>query len=451
MKMTKIVPLLIFFLCQFIHCLANPYVVKIRNAEGNSAWHMQDIKTATVDLHDVRTTYYTQFDMDSPTEVMVEYSGDIESVDIRPTSKGIEYRQEDNIIYFKLDKPTYLSIEFNGDRFGNLQLFADRRQEEVSSTADSVMYFGPGIHKRMNVKEINIPSNTTVYLDKEAILEFGLKIKNAENVRVIGRGTIKHVKQGIVIEYSKNILIDGITILNPEHYSVLGGQSANITIRNMKSFSSQLWSDGIDVMSCSDIEIDNVYMRNSDDCIAIYGHRWVFEGDSRNISVRNSILWADNAHPINIGSHGNTKSENGDTIDNLNFVNIDILEHHEKTPIYQGCMAVTCGDNVTVSNLTFEDIRIENIEEGKLFFFAVQANGDFNEVPGKRIENVLLKNIVYKSDHQEQNQVGKAVICGFDESRIVSGITLENVIIGDRKLGIDDIESNEFVEGIIIE
>ena len=40
-------------------------------------------------------------------------------------------------------------------------------------------------------------------------------------------------------------------------------------------------------------------MRNSDDCIAIYASRQGSLGDSRNISVRNSVLWADNAHPIN--------------------------------------------------------------------------------------------------------------------------------------------------------
>ncbi len=41
-------------------------------------------------------------------------------------------------------------------------------------------------------------------------------------------------------------------------------------------------------------------MRNSDDCIAIYAHRWNYYGGSRNVTLQNSILWADIAHPINI-------------------------------------------------------------------------------------------------------------------------------------------------------
>ncbi|WP_211253740.1 hypothetical protein [Flavobacterium daejeonense] len=51
-------------------------------------------------------------------------------------------------------------------------------------------------------------------------------------------------------------------------------------------------------MSCSDVEIDNVFMRNSDDCITIYGHRWDFYGDARNYFIHNAVLWADVAYLI---------------------------------------------------------------------------------------------------------------------------------------------------------
>ena len=81
-------------------------------------------------------------------------------------------------------------------------------------------------------------------------------------------------QQGISVAYSKNVLIDGITVVNSRHYTVSGGQSQGITIKNLKSFSYQGWSDGLDFMSCSDIVIDDVFLRNSDDCLAFYTHRW---------------------------------------------------------------------------------------------------------------------------------------------------------------------------------
>ena len=35
--------------------------------------------------------------------------------------------------------------------------------------------------------------------------------------------------------------------------------------------------------------------------------------------------------------------------------------------LYQGCMAVDCGDKNLVRKALFEDIRVENIQEGRLF------------------------------------------------------------------------------------
>src|SRR5690606_39407575 len=54
----------------------------------------------------------------------------------------------------------------------------------------------------------------------------------------------------------------------------------------------------------------------SDDCIAIYGHRWSYYGDTRNITVRNSVLWADVAHPTMVGIHGDHHN-NGSLIENI--------------------------------------------------------------------------------------------------------------------------------------
>lgn len=124
-------------------------------------------------------------------------------------------------------------------------------------------------------------------------------------------------------------------MIDPPHYSIFIGQSEQIVIDNFKSFSTRGWSDGIDIMSSSEVRIQDVFMRNSDDCIAIYGSRWDFYGDTRNISVRDSILWADVAHPLMIGTHGDHE-RNGDTIESIVFANIDILNHHEPQENYWG-------------------------------------------------------------------------------------------------------------------
>jgi hypothetical protein len=162
-------------------------------------------------------------------------------------------------------------------------------------------------------------------------------------------------------------------LLDPPHYSIYIGKSEHIRIRNFKSFSTRGWSDGIDMMASSHIEIDDVFLRTSDDCIAIYGTRWDYKGDARHISVRNSVLWADVAHPLNMGIHGD-HHQDGDIIEDIIFENIDILEHHEPQVNYWGAMAINAGDKNTIRNVTYESIRVEAFELGQLLDIRVVWN-----------------------------------------------------------------------------
>ena len=43
---------------------------------------------------------------------------------------------------------------------------------------------------------------------------------------------------------------------------------------------------------------------------------------------------------------------------NITVRNVDILEHDEDDLLYQGCMAVYCGDKNLVRKVLFEDIRV---------------------------------------------------------------------------------------------
>ena len=126
------------------------------------------------------------------------------------------------------------------------------KTETYTESSDKVMYFGPGVHRPKDLPntQIQIPSNTTVYLAPGAVVKAKLLIDKAENVRIVGRGILDHPIRGIEVTHSKNIWIDGITVINPDHYTVFGGESTGLTINNLKSFSCKGWSDGIDLM-CS--------------------------------------------------------------------------------------------------------------------------------------------------------------------------------------------------------
>ena len=371
------------------------YTVKVREAGGE--WKDVFEYEVQVDMDRVQSASMVQFDIGSPVEVMVKKNnGTIQDVKIRPLAIGIQHTVNHNAIFFTLTRPQCLSIEFNGDRLHNLHLFANPLETETyTESSDKVMYFGPGVHRPKDLPntQIQIPSNTTVYLAPGAVVKAKLLIDKAENVRIVGRGILDHPIRGIEVTHSKNIWIDGITVINPDHYTVFGGESTGLTINNLKSFSCKGWSDGIDLMCCSDVLIDNVFMRNSDDCIAIYAHRWNYYGGSRNVTLQNSILWADIAHPINIGGHGNPDDKAGEILENITVRNVDILEHDEDDLLYQGCMAVDCGDKNLVRKALFEDIRVENIQEGRLFHINVRFNSKYDII----FDNVIINGMKMKN------------------------------------------------------
>lgn len=425
------------------------YTVRVRKSGG--PWQDLFEYNVQVDLDKVRDASMVFFDFSGTVEVAVrKNNGSVQTARIRPLSYQIPSKQEGNTLYFTLTQPRKLSIEFNGDKLQNLHLFANPIETVKPDPKDpNIIYFGPGIHSPDDKPGdvFKIPSNKTVYIDGGAIIRGKLVCDHVKNVRIIGRGIIDQPQRGIEITHSENVLVDGIIVKNPQHYTVYGGQSTGITIRNLKSFSCKGWSDGIDLMSCSDVLVDDVFMRNSDDCIALYGHRWDYYGGSRNVVVKNSTLWADVAHPTNIGLHGDTRSV-GDTLENITFSNLDILEHDEDDPDYQGCLAISCGDLNLIRNVTYENIRIEDFEEGKLLSLRVFYNKKYNTGPGRNIENITFRNITYSG-----SGANPSIIEGLSEQGMVRGVTFDNVRINGtllRKNQPDLLQIGPFTQAILV-
>ncbi|KAA6323290.1 hypothetical protein EZS27_027258 [termite gut metagenome] len=407
----------------------NDYTVFVR-LPGQEWQDLYEYKVM-VDMDNPQPASMVQFDFAGTVELKVAVNkGTVSDVKIRPIIRGLQPRIAENVIYLTLSEPEKLSLEVNGDRYHNLHIFANELETEQPDSNDpNVVYFGEGVHTSKDSSgNFNITSNKIVYLAPGAVVRGKFACNNVENVRFIGRGIIDNPQRGFEINFSRNIEINGITVINPEHYTVWGGQTDGLKIRNLKSFSCQKWSDGIDLMSCSNVDIQDIFMRNSDDCIAVYAHRWNYYGDVRNYTVKNAILWADVAHPINIGLHGDT-SNDGNVIEKLQFSDIDILEHDEYYSEYQGCMAFSVGDYNLVKDVTFENIRVEHIQRGQLFNLRILFNTEFSFGIGRGIENVTFRNIYYDGCCENPS-----VIAGYDAQRIVDGVLFENIVIRGKRI-----------------
>lgn len=105
--------------------------------------------------------------------------------------------------------------------------------------------------------------------------------------------------------------------------------------------------------------------------------------------MQNSTLWADVAHPIFIGLHGDV--DRNEVMENLTYRNIDILDHREMQVDYQGCLAINAGDNNLVRNVRFENIRIENFRQGQLVNLRIFYNKKYCKAPAGALRMCFLK------------------------------------------------------------
>lgn len=411
--------------------LNNDFIVKVR-PEGKSKWVI--VPTYLVKVDEVRETKHhverasmATFDFSEKVEIAVTYNkGKIDSARVRPLSYDIPFTIEGNTLQFSLEKPANLSVEVNGDIFHNLHLFANPLDTfKVDKKNPDLIYFGPGIH-RFEGGEFRIPSGKTVYVAGGAVMMGRMLIENVHDVKLLGRGIIDpSVKMGIRIANSRNVYVEGLMATQ-----CATGGSDSVTIRNVKVISYFGWGDGMNVFSSRNVLFDRVFCRTSDDCTTVYGTRLGFEGPSSNITMQNSTLWADVAHPIFIGIHGNV--DKPEILENLNYVNIDILDHKEKQLNYQGCLAINAGDENLIRNVRFEDIRIENFRQGQLVNLRIFFNEKYCKAPGRGIENVVFKNVSYTGNRAEFS-----VIEGYDAQRKVRNIRFENLRINGQIISDD--------------
>lgn len=440
--------------------LRNDYTVFVR-PYGEIKWSVLSCYEVKVDMHDVRKASMAYCDFEGQVEVKIQYNNymHIYQVDVRPLAQKISVNFSEKELYFVLDHPANLSIEINRDRFHNIHLFMGEIQKNIPDNQNDMvkylhgnlkktsihrveeiicelekmpkgrtLYFGPGIHY-LEECVMKIPSDTNIYIAGGAIIVGTFVCKNVENIKIYGRGVLYLTYferfsglNGVRLSHAKNVTIESIHFINPPHYTVYIGGSDGILIKDIKSFSCEGWSDGIDMMSSKNVTVDGVFLRTSDDCIAIYGRRWDYNGNTANIHIQNSILWADVAHPTNIGCHGDYYND-GNIIENIIIRNLDILEHHEPQRSCLGCMAINVGDKNTVRNVHYENIRVEPFEHGKLLDIQI-IQGIYNPVSGKLIEGIYFKDIFY-----DGNGEVSAVINGLDNDKKVENVIFDNLVI----------------------
>lgn len=429
--------------------------------------YLADTRTKIIsnpETYEDHTTYYTMFDFEGVAYLKVKYNNptNIFSTKIRPANdaESVEVNSALKTEIIKFTKTCQLSYEVNGDIYYNLHIFANP-VEDYNLTGE-VIYLAPGVYTIDNCNYIknvkmddgtnnptlHVKSNQTLYLAGGAVLKAGIQISESQNVKIIGRGIVDMrtlncgSHPGVKIRFCENVFIDGLMFCDPGHYTVFAGQSSNLKINNIKAISYTIWSDGVDTMACNNVKVSNSFFRTNDDCLAIYASTFIYSGNAYDHEYKNCVIWADNAHAINIGNSGSGDPLNRNSIYDVTFKDIDILEVHSM--VTSGTIRFACGSENIIRNFVFEDIRVDDFTNSdllRIYFIEKEGYG-----VGYSIYNIQFKNIYY-TDAEPKS----IIIKGYNAERTVKNIYFENLYVNGKKASKNTLNliTNEYASNIV--
>ena len=234
---------------------------------------------------------------------------------------------------------------------------------------ENVIYFGAGVH--YVDKRIELKDGQTVFIDEGAVVYGAIEAVDKSNIKIIGYGILDNSNMRrtneingcavldpnagemtgnpIFLNRCKNVLIEGVTLVNSSGWNVYLDGCSDVTVDNIKIIGQWRYNaDGCDFCNCRNSVIKNSFLRTFDDCIAMKGFKLNNNLPLENITVENCVLWCDWGRNLEVGAETSAPY-----MTDILFKNCDIIN---------GChviLDIQHGDKARISNVCFEDIRIE--------------------------------------------------------------------------------------------
>lgn len=267
------------------------------------------------DLSETETAYFTSFDYKEGQNIRIDVPGGEKGKKcvVRPREFGIEAEigRKGDIELKNIPGPCQFVVEVDGYH-NALHVFVNPAEpySEVDRNSPDVIYYGPGKHSVPD--GINVKSGQTLFIDEGAVLYSYVTASNVSDIKILGKGILdcsKFAREDcypINISNSKDIVINGIVINDPTHWTALISNCRNVVFDNVKLIGCWRYNaDGFDICNTSDVKIHNCFLRCFDDNIVIKGLSPFYRDGYNiieNIDVRNCVLWNDWGQALEIGA-----------------------------------------------------------------------------------------------------------------------------------------------------
>ena len=423
---------------------------------------------------------YAQFAFAGQANIEIQVKEEVKKYTLSPKSYNLKSQHQGNKISLSLAVPRKLILHQVNSLDEKLFIFAEPLEENVPQLGDTrvtnilqyqvdntgredvttriqaaiegvaarsgILYFPPGIYK---TRQLNLKSNLTLYLAPGAVIKatteedpsYGeglIQIENAENVKIIGRGTI-HGNGSywrslggwyslILLKNTRNIRLQDILLKDPAVANVWISYTDGVRIDNVKILANPepefLNTDGFNFWSARNITINNVLYKGTDDATSHGGDMHGTIQNNENINVTNAIFYGGNGFKI-----GSTTKQK--RISNITYENIDVVYANELSGFWP--MTGANFENIYLKNIRVEDILDDQQTDKSagLFQWRIQAAKWEPESSPQKLG--YIKNVYVQNLKVDDHGGAKSIFQGYDHHRDISNITFDNLQIQGKK------------------
>jgi hypothetical protein len=375
---------------------------------------------------------------DRALDVEVRPAFPFEKAVVRPLSRGVTPAIADGLVRFTAppttpEAPTLLSLELDDELRRPLILLVRPPETSPPRPGDpDVLYLQPG--KVHDLGRVELTSGQTLYIPGGTVLRGNVVARDAENVSIRGRGVIDgsgHTwetggrrERLVHLAGCRNVRIEGVTLLDGRTWQVVPAGCDGVTIQNIAIVSGGNSDDGIDLVSSRDVLVEGCFIRTKDDCIAIKGVPDFHERAAlpvRDVEVRRCVFWnAEWGNALEIGYETRV-----DEMTRIAFRDCDVIHCEAERYGSGGVLTIHNGDRAVISDVLYEDIRVEDARE-KLVDFKISVDRYSRDAERGQIRDITLRNV---------RVVGGiapvSILQGFDGEHLPGPITFEDVVIHD--------------------
>ena len=377
---------------------------------------------------------------DWPAEFEVKCPGPLETATVHPVSRKVEARVRNGRLVFLLEGPLKLSVAVPGQKPLYIFLGCAEVNRPPDGSRDVVMLEPGRVHESPLT---TLEDGQTLHIPFGAVLRGRIHVRGKKGVRICGHGIFEGPAEGpsapsILLERCEHVVVEGLTMIRPRSWMLVPAACRNVAVRDLRQIGEVMSSDGIDILGSSEVLVEDCFLHNNDDCVAVkaflLGAKNV-EGvqvDAReniaNVLVRRCVMA--NWHCGNAMEIGHELSV--ESVRNIRFEDIDVLHVHGTGAVF----AIHNFDRALVEDVVFENIRIEHCYD-RLMDIRISESRFSTDRERGTIRNVKLRNIHW---NRTAANLGYTIsmIGGHDATHRVEGVEIGPVFINGRQVADPD-------------